>query len=155
MLSDQTAELANAGRKLYLSPSLLSADFVHLADEVERMAEGGADFLHVDVMDGHFVPNITIGPPVVEALRKITDMPLDCHLMIADPDRYLEDFASAGATSSRVGVDGPDAGAATASASAGCRPDAAMSFTTGGGATVDDESVVDESVVESTPESGD
>jgi ribulose-phosphate 3-epimerase len=101
MIADQT----NAGRKLYLSPSLLSADFVRLADEVERMAEGGADFLHVDVMDGHFVPNITIGPPIVEALRKITDLPLDCHLMIADPDRYLEAFANAGATYITVHVE--------------------------------------------------
>src|ERR1051325_241287 len=79
-------------RRLYLSPSLLSADFTRLADEVKVVESGGADFLHVDVLDGHFVPNITIGPPVVAALRKITDTPLDCHLMIADPDRYLEDF---------------------------------------------------------------
>jgi len=93
------------GRRLYLSPSLLSADFVRLADDVARLEEGGADFLHVDVMDGHFVPNITIGPPVVESLRKITDLPLDCHLMIADPDRYLEDFAKAGATYITVHVE--------------------------------------------------
>jgi ribulose-phosphate 3-epimerase len=92
-------------RKLYLSPSLLSADFMHLADDVKRMEEGGADFVHVDVMDGHFVPNITIGPPVVKALRKVTDLPLDCHLMIADPDRYLEDFARAGATYITVHVE--------------------------------------------------
>lgn len=84
-------------RAVFLSPSLLSADFTHLADDVRRMEEGGADMLHIDVMDGHFVPNITIGPPVVAALDRITDLPLDCHLMIADPDRYLEDFAKAGA----------------------------------------------------------
>ncbi len=69
------------------------------------MEEGGADFLHVDVMDGHFVPNITIGPPVVKALRRVTDLPLDCHLMISDPDRYLEDFARAGATFITVHVE--------------------------------------------------
>lgn len=92
-------------RPFYLSPSLLSADFTHLADEVSRMQEGGADYLHVDVMDGHFVPNITIGPPVVKALRGITDMPLDCHLMISDPDRYLGEFASAGATIITVHVE--------------------------------------------------
>ena len=69
------------------------------------MEEGGADFLHVDVMDGHFVPNISIGPPVVKALRRVTDLPLDCHLMISDPDRYLEDFARAGATFITVHVE--------------------------------------------------
>lgn len=69
------------------------------------MEEGGADFLHVDVMDGHFVPNITVGPPVVKSLRRVTDLPLDCHLMISDPDRYLEDFARAGATFITVHVE--------------------------------------------------
>lgn len=69
------------------------------------LEEAGADFLHVDVMDGHFVPNITIGPPVVEALRKVTELPLDCHLMISEPDRYLEDFARAGATFITVHVE--------------------------------------------------
>jgi ribulose-phosphate 3-epimerase len=92
-------------RRLYLAPSLLSADFTRLADAVETLTRGGADFLHVDVMDGHFVPNITIGPPVVRALRKITDLPLDCHLMIENADRYLEDFASAGATFITVHVE--------------------------------------------------
>ncbi|MDB5035382.1 MAG: Ribulose-phosphate 3-epimerase [Chlorobi bacterium] len=90
---------------LHISPSILSADFVRLADQIRLLEEGGADFLHVDVMDGHFVPNITIGPPVVEAIRKVTDLPLDCHLMIADPDRYLEDFAHAGATYITVHVE--------------------------------------------------
>lgn len=90
---------------LLLAPSILSCDFTHLADEARQMEEGGADFLHVDVMDGHFVPNITIGPPVVKALRRVTDLPLDCHLMISDPDRYLEDFARAGATFITVHVE--------------------------------------------------
>src|SRR5512146_789942 len=80
-----------------LAPSILSADFAHLADEVRAAAEGGASVLHVDVMDGHFVPNITIGPPVVASLRKATDLPLDCHLMIENPDEYIPAFAEAGA----------------------------------------------------------
>ena len=71
-----------------LAPSILSADFAHLADQVHAAVEGGATLLHVDVMDGHFVPNITIGPPVVASLRKVTDVPLDVHLMIEHPDRY-------------------------------------------------------------------
>ncbi len=83
------------GRPL-ISPSLLSADFAHLADEIRRVQDD-ADWLHVDVMDGHFVPNITIGPPVLAAIRKQTQLPLDVHLMIADPDRYVEAFAAAGA----------------------------------------------------------
>lgn len=90
---------------LLLAPSILSCDFTRLADEARQMEEGGADFLHVDVMDGHFVPNITIGPPVVKSLRRVTDLPLDCHLMISDPDRYLEDFARAGATFITVHVE--------------------------------------------------
>ncbi|MFQ5482075.1 MAG: ribulose-phosphate 3-epimerase [Nitrospinaceae bacterium] len=80
-----------------IAPSILSADFTRLADEVKAVEDAGADWLHVDVMDGHFVPNITIGPPVVEALRKATRLPLDVHLMIEDADRYIRDFASAGA----------------------------------------------------------
>jgi len=95
----------NRPQPLLLAPSLLSCDFSHLSDEVRLLEEGGADFLHVDVMDGHFVPNITIGPPVVKALRRVTDLPLDCHLMISDPDRYLEDFARAGATFITVHVE--------------------------------------------------
>ncbi len=85
-------------RPFYLAPSILSADFVRLADEVKVMERGGADYLHVDVMDGHFVPNITIGPPVVAALKRVTDVPLDCHLMISDPDAYIPAFAEAGAS---------------------------------------------------------
>lgn len=94
-----------AQRPVYLAPSLLSCDFTRIADEVRVMEAGGADFLHVDVMDGHFVPNISVGPPVVTALKRITDLPLDCHLMISDPDRYLEDFARAGATYITVHVE--------------------------------------------------
>jgi ribulose-phosphate 3-epimerase len=80
-----------------IAPSILSADFARLADGVAEAEEAGADWIHVDVMDGHFVPNITIGPPVVAALRKVTDLPLDVHLMIDAPERYIEAFADAGA----------------------------------------------------------
>jgi len=80
-----------------LAPSILSADFAHLADQIQAVAEGGATVLHVDVMDGHFVPNITIGPPVVASLRKVTNLPLDCHLMIENPDQYIPAFVDAGA----------------------------------------------------------
>jgi len=78
-------------------PSILSADFAHLAAEIERVERGGATMLHVDIMDGHFVPNLTIGPPVVESIRKITRSRLDLHLMIDDPDRYAPIFIQAGA----------------------------------------------------------
>jgi ribulose-phosphate 3-epimerase len=80
-----------------LAASILSADFAHLADQVRAATEGGAALIHVDIMDGHFVPNITIGPPVVKSLRKVTDLPLDCHLMIENPDQYIPDFVQAGA----------------------------------------------------------
>ena len=80
-----------------IAPSILSADFSCLGEEVRAVDRAGADYIHVDVMDGHFVPNITIGPLVVAALRKVTDKPLDVHLMIENPDRYIADFASAGA----------------------------------------------------------
>lgn len=80
-----------------IAPSILSADFSRLGDEVRAVAAAGADYIHVDVMDGHFVPNITIGPLVVEAVRKVTDLPLDVHLMIENADRYIPDFATAGA----------------------------------------------------------
>jgi len=79
-----------------IAPSILSADFSRLADEVRAVEKAGADVIHVDVMDGHFVPNITIGPLVVQGLRKLTSLPLDVHLMIENPDRYLEDFVQAG-----------------------------------------------------------
>lgn len=80
-----------------IAPSLLSADFARLADAIAVVERGGADFIHVDVMDGHFVPNITIGPPVVKAIKRVATKPLDVHLMIEEPDRYIEAFASAGA----------------------------------------------------------
>ncbi|MEN8686725.1 MAG: ribulose-phosphate 3-epimerase [Desulfuromonadales bacterium] len=80
-----------------IAPSILSADFSCLGEEVRAVDRAGADYIHVDVMDGHFVPNITIGPLVVDALRKVTGKPLDVHLMIENPDRYIPGFASAGA----------------------------------------------------------
>lgn len=80
-----------------IAPSILSADFARLGEEINAVVAAGADVIHVDVMDGHFVPNITIGPLVVDAVRKITDKPLDVHLMISDPDKYIDSFAKAGA----------------------------------------------------------
>jgi len=80
-----------------IAPSILSADFVRLKEEIQAVEAAGADYLHIDVMDGHFVPNITIGPPVVEAVRKVTRLPLDVHLMIENPDQYIPEFAKAGA----------------------------------------------------------
>jgi len=88
---------ARRSELIELAPSILSADFAHLADQVRAATEGGATVVHVDVMDGHFVPNITIGPPVVKSLRRATDLPLDCHLMIENPDQYIPEFAQVGA----------------------------------------------------------
>lgn len=81
-----------------IAPSILSADFSKLGAEIKEVEKGGADYIHVDVMDGHFVPNITIGPLVVEAIKPITTLPLDVHLMIENPDDYIQDFVKAGAT---------------------------------------------------------
>ncbi len=83
--------------KALISPSILAADFARLGEEVQAIADGGCDYVHVDVMDGRFVPNITIGQPVVAALDRVTDVPLDVHLMIEEPERYVEQFAEAGA----------------------------------------------------------
>jgi ribulose-phosphate 3-epimerase len=80
-----------------IAPSILSADFMRLGDEINAAGAAGADMLHLDIMDGHFVPNMTIGPAIVESIRKITSLPLDVHLMIEEPDKYLEDFIKAGA----------------------------------------------------------
>jgi len=88
-----------------IAPSILSADFAALGEAVARVERGGADLIHVDVMDGHFVPNITIGPPVVKSLKRVTRVPLDVHLMISDPDRYIEAFAAAGAAMISVHIE--------------------------------------------------
>ena len=80
-----------------IAPSILSADFSRLGDEIKAVDQAGADWIHVDVMDGRFVPNITIGPLIVEAIRTLTKKPLDVHLMIVEPEKYVEDFAKAGA----------------------------------------------------------
>jgi ribulose-phosphate 3-epimerase len=79
-------------------PSILSADFAHLADEIAMLEEGGADWVHVDVMDGNFVPNITYGTKVIETVRRLTELPLDVHLMVVEPERYFDEFVDAGAT---------------------------------------------------------
>src|SRR5262249_28180565 len=88
-----------------IAPSILSADFAALGDAIAAAERGGADVIHVDVMDGHFVPNITIGPPVVESIRRVSHVPLDVHLMITDPDKYIEAFAKAGAALMSVHVE--------------------------------------------------
>lgn len=92
-------------RSVRIAPSILAADFGHLADEIAAVEAGGADWIHVDVMDGRFVPNITLGPVVVEAARRATDLPLDVHLMIEEPERYVADFVKAGAATVGVHVE--------------------------------------------------
>ena len=92
-------------KDVLIAPSILSADFVRLAEEIAAVEAAGADWLHVDVMDGRFVPNITIGPPVVKAVRKTTKLPLDVHLMIVEPERYVDAFAEAGADTITIHVE--------------------------------------------------
>ena len=84
-------------RPILIAPSILSADFARLADEVAAVEQAGADLLHIDVMDGHFVPNLTVGPPIVKALKNVTKLPLDVHLMMTNADAFISDFAKAGA----------------------------------------------------------
>jgi ribulose-phosphate 3-epimerase len=96
---------SRSGQAIQLAPSILAADFANLGAEIAAATRGGADQIHVDVMDGHFVPNITIGVPVVKSLRKATPLPLDVHLMIMQPDRYLEAFIDAGANMVSVHVE--------------------------------------------------
>ena len=86
-----------ADARIKIAPSILSADFGRLAEQVAEAEGGGADYIHVDIMDGHFVPNITMGPPVVSAVRRATSLPLDVHMMIASPERYVDEFVDAGA----------------------------------------------------------
>ena len=84
-------------KKIQISPSILSADFSELGNEIKRLEEGGADMIHVDVMDGHFVPNLTMGPPIIKSLRHYTNLPFDVHLMISPVHKYIKDYADAGA----------------------------------------------------------
>jgi ribulose-phosphate 3-epimerase len=93
------------GRKIQIAPSILSADFAHLAREIEKVESAGADMVHLDIMDGHFVPNITIGPPVVSSIRRFTGLPLDVHLMIENPERYIDSFIDGGANWMSVHVE--------------------------------------------------
>jgi ribulose-phosphate 3-epimerase len=92
-------------RSVLIAPSILSADFARLADEIAAVERAGADFLHIDVMDGHFVPNLTIGPPIVAALRKVTKLPLDVHLMMTNADAFVAEFAEAGSNYLTVHVE--------------------------------------------------
>ena len=91
--------------RVWIAPSILSADFAALGRDIAAVERGGADLIHIDVMDGHFVPNITIGPPVVRAIRKVATRPLDVHLMIEEPDRYIDAFVEAGASMISVHVE--------------------------------------------------
>jgi ribulose-phosphate 3-epimerase len=101
----RTADLVSTTQPILVAPSILSADFARLGEEVAAVESAGADWIHVDVMDGRFVPNLTIGPPVVKALRKVTKLPLDVHLMIVEPERYVDAFAEAGADTITIHVE--------------------------------------------------
>lgn len=94
-----------ASDRILIAPSILSADFARLGEEVAAVERAGADWIHVDVMDGRFVPNITLGPPIVKALRRATKLPLDVHLMIVEPERYVDAFAEAGADTITIHVE--------------------------------------------------
>jgi len=111
-----------AGSRVFIAPSLLAADFTRLGEEIRAAETAGADVLHIDIMDGHFVPNLTVGPPVVESLRQISSLPFDVHLMLTNPERFIEPFASAGADHITVHVEiGPQIDAVLASIhAAGC-----------------------------------
>ncbi len=100
-----STEASPRAESVLVAPSILSADFARLGEEIAAVEKAGADWLHVDVMDGRFVPNITIGPPVVKAIRKITKLPLDVHLMIVEPERYVDAFAEAGADTITIHVE--------------------------------------------------
>ncbi|HEX3770132.1 MAG TPA: ribulose-phosphate 3-epimerase [Polyangiaceae bacterium] len=104
-MSSFTAPGSHASDSILIAPSILSADFGRLADEVRAIEAAGADWVHVDVMDGRFVPNITLGPVIVKAVRAVTKLPVDVHLMIVEPERYVDDFAKAGADGITVHVE--------------------------------------------------
>src|SRR6202521_5779963 len=97
MLESADLRVQREPRLIELAPSILASDFAHLADQVRDATAGGGTVVHVDIMDGHFVPNLTVGPPLVKSLRKVTELPLDCHLMIENPDQFISEFATAGA----------------------------------------------------------
>lgn len=107
-----------------VAPSILSADFARLGSDIQAVVEAGADWIHVDVMDGHFVPNITIGPPVIKSIRKVTEVPLDVHLMIQNPEKFIKDFIDAGANNLTIHVEstGDPAQVLKEIRRMGCRP---------------------------------